>query len=156
MADPSVFRVEERDLVGVPRRHRVRADVLDVRDEHVAVFRSADLRRVDVFDDEAEQVAVPHVDQGPDVATVKVLCSVEQSSGRLNGDRRDRMLGRQMRHNVGQRSVEDALTVEGTFELKEGTVAFVGRLLRERERLCAAHRVVAAGVAEEPRDLFHG
>ena len=47
-----------------------------------------------------------------------------------------------MRHDVGEGSVEGALTVEGALELQEGAVPLVGGLLGQRERLLAAHRVV--------------
>ena len=58
----TLLSVEEWDLVCVPRGHRVRSDVLHVRDQQVAVLGPAHLRRVDVLDQEAKQVSVPHVD----------------------------------------------------------------------------------------------
>ena len=53
-----------------------------------------------------------------------------------------------MRDDIGERPVEDALPVEGAFELKEWTVAFVGSFFGKRKCLFAAHGVVATGVAE--------
>ena len=52
------------------------------------------------------------------------------------------VLGGEVRHDVGEGSVEGALAVEGTLELQEGAVPLVGGLLGQRERLLAAHRVV--------------
>ena len=44
-----------------------------MRDQHVAVLGPADLAGVDVLHDEAEQVAVPKVDQSPNIAAIEIL-----------------------------------------------------------------------------------
>ena len=39
----------------------------------VAIFGSSNLRGVNMFHNETEQVAVPHVDQCPNISTVEIL-----------------------------------------------------------------------------------
>ena len=77
--------------VGVLGRHRVRPDVLHVRDEEVAVLCPADGGGVNVADDEAEEVAAvlaaPREDERPHVAAVKVFGAVEEDAGGLDGHR---------------------------------------------------------------------
>lgn len=63
----------KRYLISVSGRHGVRANVLNVCDEHIAILGSADLIGVDVLHDEAEQVPVPKVDQSPNIATIEIL-----------------------------------------------------------------------------------
>ena len=61
-----------------------------------------------------------------------------------------------MGNDVGERPVEDALTVKRTFELKERTVTFVGGLFGQRKCLFASHRVIPTRIFAESRDLLHG
>ena len=76
--------VEQGDCVSVLARHRVRSDVLDVRDQQVAVLGPADRGRVDVLHHEPEHVLVPFEDEVPQVPLEEVLCTVEECSGGLH------------------------------------------------------------------------
>ena len=57
MGHPLYYSFSLTHPVGILGRHRVRPDVLDVRDEEVAILRPADGGGVDVAHDEAEEVA---------------------------------------------------------------------------------------------------
>ncbi len=107
-----------------------------------------------MLDDEPEEVVVPRVNQGPDVASVEVLRPVEERPRRLDRNWGDLVLGGQVGHDVGQGAVESTLAVEGTLQLEERTVSFVGPLFRQGECLAASHGVVSAGVSQKARDLL--
>ena len=76
--------VEQGDCVSVLARHRVRSDVLDVRDQQVAVLWPANRGGVDVLHHEPEHVLVPLEDEVPQVPLEEVLCPIEEGSRRLN------------------------------------------------------------------------
>ena len=76
--------VKQGDCVSVLARHRVRSDVLDVRDQQVAVLGPANRGRVDVLHHEPEHVLVPLEDEVPQVPLEEVLCTVEECSGGLH------------------------------------------------------------------------
>jgi len=147
--------VEEADLVGVLGRHGLRAHVLDVPNDEVAVVCPSHAGRVHAFHHQSENVLVPVEDEVPEVALVELFGPVEEVPVGLDGDRGHRVLRLEVGDDAGEGTAEGALPVERALQVHILALQLVLSLQGQGRGHLASHRVVSARKVEQPGDLLH-